>query len=165
MDRRLVLLAEMTPAIWVHLVAATLALVLGALVLWRKKGDATHRFWGRIWVALMFIVAVSSFFITTIRDDGFSPIHALSVYTLFSLVVGLRAIRGRPANIKAHRLTMQTLYASALLIAGGFTFLPFRMLGRLTFGEVMPLVNYGIVAVMVSLGVWLIWYSYRVARP
>ena len=58
-----------------------------------------------------------------------------------------------------------TLYASALLIAGGFTFLPFRTLGRLTFGEVMPLINYGIVAVMVSLGVWLIWYSYRVARP
>ncbi len=61
---------------------------------------------------------------------------------------------------------MQTLYGSALLIAGGFTFLPQRFLGRMTFGETMPVLNYAIVAVMVMAGLVLIAraYSQPIAR-
>lgn len=159
MDRRLELLAEMTPAIWIHLIAALAALVLGALVLWRQKGDPAHRFWGRVWVVLMLTVSISAFFITSIREDGFSPIHGLAVYTLFSLFFALRAIR--QGQIETHRITMQSLYAGGLLIAGGFTFLPVRLLGRLTFGGTWPALNYLIVAGMVGLGIWLLVLSYR----
>ena len=165
MDRRLELLAELTPAIWVHVNAAFVALVLGAFVLWRRKGDRRHWWMGRVWVATMAVVAVSSFGISTIGVVGpFSPIHLLSVYTLFSLAAGVGVFLSpsslsRVARIRTHRTTMQTLYASALLIAGGFTFLPQRFLGRMTFGETIPALNYGIVMVMVAGGVVLIGRS------
>ncbi|MEL7273415.1 MAG: DUF2306 domain-containing protein [Pseudomonadota bacterium] len=163
MERRLELIGEMTPAIWVHLIAAVIALVLGGFVLWRRKGDWRHKLAGRIWVATMLVVAVSSFWITEIREEGFSPIHALSVYTLLSLTVGIWALRKGPVtatSITAHKRAMQGLYGFGLLIAGGFTLLPFRFLGRMTFGETMPWINYAIVAAMVSIGVVVVVRSY-----
>lgn len=166
MDRRLELIGELTPAIWVHVSAAFVALILGAFVLWRRKGDGRHRWMGRVWVATMVVVAVSSFGISTIGVIGpFSPIHLLSIYTLFSLVTGVGVLlwpsaKGHVERIHTHRITMQTLYGSALLIAGAFTFLPQRFLGRMTFGETMPMINYGIVAVMVTIGLVLIVRAY-----
>ncbi len=166
MDRRMELLAELTPAIGVHVIAAFVALVLGAFVLWRRKGDRRHRWMGRVWVATMVVVAVSSFGISTIGVVGpFSPIHLLSIYTLISLATGVGVFfwpssLSRAARLHTHRITMQSLYAGALLIAGGFTFLPYRFLGRLTFGETMPALNYGIVAGMTAAGIWLIARAY-----
>jgi uncharacterized membrane protein len=158
MDRRLELIAEMTPVIWIHLLSIVPALVIGAVVLFRRKGDAKHKLMGRLWVGLMVVAAISSFWITEIRD-GFSPIHALSAYTLFSVTMGVWTIRagGRtPKAINLHRDYMQSLYALGLLIAGGFTFLPNRLLGRLTFGETYPMINYAFIALMVAGGLWML---------
>ena len=173
MERRFELIGEMTPAIWIHSVAAIAALLLGAFILWRRKGTTWHRMGGRVWVALMLVVALSSFFISEIRQVGpFSWIHLLSLYTLGSLAVGLGVLfRKRLApveRIAIHRATMQNLYAGALLIAGGFTFLPDRLIGRLTFGESYPLINVAIAVAMVLAGVWLIVQANRgrvVGRP
>jgi uncharacterized membrane protein len=133
MDRRLQLLTEISPAIWIHLIAAIAALALGALVLWRRKGDRPHKFAGRIWVALMLVTALSSFFITEIRDGAFSPIHLLSLYSLGSLAygVGVFYVKDRASAIRGHQIAMKNLYVMALLVAGAFTFLPDRILGRL----------------------------------
>ena len=113
MERRLELIAEMTPAVWIHLIATLAALILGAFVLWRRKGDATHRLRGRIWVGLMTVAAVSSFWIVEINEGGFSPIHGLSVWTLFSLVMGVIAIRMRsqlgPWAIRLRTMRPRTL--------------------------------------------------------
>lgn len=49
MERRLELMGEMTPAIWIHLISAIIALVLGAFVLWRRKGDWRHKLTGHGW--------------------------------------------------------------------------------------------------------------------
>ncbi|MEM9732231.1 MAG: DUF2306 domain-containing protein [Pseudomonadota bacterium] len=163
MERRLELIGEMTPAIWIHLVSAVIALVLGAFVLWRRKGDWRHKLAGRIWVGTMLVVAISSFWITEIREVRFSPIHALSVYTLVSLTLGIWALRKGKVTaqaIMAYKKSMQGLYGFGLLIAGGFTFLPFRFLGRMTFGETMPLINYMIVAIMVGIGIVVVVRSY-----
>ena len=74
------------PVISGHALAAFAALFLGAAQLLGKKGTATHRALGYVWVALMAAVALSSFFIHQIKMVGlFSPIHLLSIFTLFSL--------------------------------------------------------------------------------
>ena len=71
-----------------HLDAALLALVLGAVVLMRRKGTASHRRLGQAWVALMIVVALSSFWILEIRNGaGFSVIHLLSAWTLLALAL------------------------------------------------------------------------------
>lgn len=118
-------LAEAPAAVQIHAACAMASLVLGALVLWARKGDPRHRFGGRVWVALMALTAVSSFWI---KDNpvllGFGPIHILSVMTLGGLVQGVIAARG--GRIEAHRKGMRSLYFFALIAAGAFTLLPGR---------------------------------------
>src|SRR5947209_3014913 len=60
-------LLQASPVIQVHAFAAALAIFVGAVQLFRRKGDALHRTLGRLWVAGMALVALSSFFIWDIR--------------------------------------------------------------------------------------------------
>jgi uncharacterized membrane protein len=85
-----------------HLGAAVLALALGALMLSRRKGTPAHRLLGRLWAAVMVVVAVSSFWIMEIRDGaGFSVIHLLSAWTLVALALAVWFIRR--GNVRAHK--------------------------------------------------------------
>lgn len=164
MERRLQLISEMTPATWIHLAFVFVAVFIGAVVLWRRKGDARHRFLGRVWIGLMAVAAVSSFWIVEINDGSFSPIHILSCWTLFSLSAGVAAIRLKahlPNAVRWHRGFLQSLYATGILIAGGFTFLPHRLLGRMTFGELYPWVNFVFIGVTALIGILLLVRAFK----
>ena len=127
------MLFEQTSPIPHHALAAFAAVIIGALQLWMRKGGRVHRIMGYIWVALMAIVALSSFFIHEIKMFGaFSPIHLLSIFTLWSLYMAIRAAKDR--RINAHRRWMQNLYVMALLITGAFTLLPGRTMHVILFG-------------------------------
>ena len=124
--------AEAQP-IPLHAIAALLALVLGGLQLVLRKGTRLHVLFGRIWVALMGVVALSSLFIFELRWIGpFSPIHLLSIVTLATLVQGMRTIRR--GDVKAHKTAMVALYWQGLLLAGAFTFVPGRTMHAVVFG-------------------------------
>lgn len=113
-------------AVHLHALPAIAAFVLGAIQLAAPKGALPHRMLGWVWVGLMALTALSSFFIHTICTIGpFSAIHLLSVITLVALPLGVLHVRRR--QIRGHRRTMQMLFLGALLIAGIFTF----MLGRI----------------------------------
>ena len=116
---------QWTSVIAAHAAMAGAALLVGAAVLARPKGTASHRALGWTWVVLMASVASISF---AIRYNGFSWIHGLSVFTLFALVFGVADARRR--NIKAHRTTMISIFVGALLITGLFTLLPQRLIGQ-----------------------------------
>lgn len=116
-------------AILLHLAAALTALVLGAVVLFRRKGTAMHRWLGRLWAGLMLLVAVGSFWIQ--GRGHFSWIHLLSVVVLLNLAVAVIAIRNK--NVRRHQINMRMAYIG-LCAAGIFTLLPYRMLGRMVFG-------------------------------
>src|SRR5205823_5181919 len=80
--------------IQIHAICAFLALLLGAVQLFRKKGDPVHRALGKTWVGLMAFVALSSFFIWTLRVVWlFSPIHLLSIFVLVMLWRGVTRAR------------------------------------------------------------------------
>jgi uncharacterized membrane protein len=122
-----------SPVIQIHALCAFLALFLGAVQLFRKKGDPLHRALGKSWVTLMAIVALSSFFIWTIRLWWlFSPIHLISLFTLVMLWRGVAD--ARRGAIVSHRLTMQFTYFLALVVTGLLTFLPGRIMYRVAFG-------------------------------
>ena len=121
------------PVISGHALAAFAALFLGAAQLLGKKGTATHRALGYVWVALMAVVALSSFFIHQIKMVGlFSPIHLLSIFTLFSL--SWAVYEARRGEIARHRLIMMSLFFLALVLTGGFTLLPGRIMHSVFFG-------------------------------
>ncbi len=117
------------PAVHIHLAATILALALGAFMLIRRKGTRSHRLFGWLWVVLMLMAAVSSFWITGLRDGGFSPIHILSVVVLVSVPAAIYAIRN--GRVNTHRRAMQILFFSGLVLPGLLTLLPGRLLGRL----------------------------------
>lgn len=138
-------LTSATLAIQIHAGAAMLSFLLGTLVLLLRKGTRLHKAMGRTWVALMLVVALSSFLITEVRMFGpYSWIHLLSLLTLVGLVQGVWAIR--TGNVKAHRGNMIGLYCGALILAGAFTLLPGRRMHAVLFADG------GWTALMVALG-------------
>lgn len=117
-----------------HAVAAFGAMALGIFQMLAPKGTLLHRWVGRLWVLALGFVAASSFFIYEIKLIGpFSPIHLLSVFTLWSLFVGLRAVRR--GDIKTHQQTMKSLFWLALVVTGLFTLLPGRTMYAVFFGS------------------------------
>ncbi|UAK24812.1 DUF2306 domain-containing protein [Sphingomonas nostoxanthinifaciens] len=119
-------------SVWmaIHLATIVPAVPLGAVMLLRPKGDRLHRRLGWLWCGLMVAGALSSFGIRA-RTGHLSPIHILSVLTL--VTVPRAIVAARRGRIETHRRMMTILYA-ALVIAGYFTLLPGRMLGRWLLG-------------------------------
>lgn len=129
----------LSPVIAIHLCAATCALLIGPWVIWARRGarqrPRLHRALGHAWVTLMLMTALSALFIRDFQLPnlaGYTPIHLLVPVTLASLFIAFRHLaRG---NIRGHRLTMTGLYLGACVVAGAFTLLPNRYLGRLLWG-------------------------------
>ena len=130
---------EPSPVIAIHLAAALGAFAIGPVALWARLGvrqrPRLHRSFGTTWVTLMLVTAVSALFI---RDRqlpniaGFTPFHLLVPVTIASLALAFRHLaRG---NIAAHAKTMRSLYIGACVLAGAFTLLPQRLLGRHLWG-------------------------------
>lgn len=122
-------------AITIHLATAIPALLLGPIILRRRKGDALHKMLGRIWAGLMLVTAIASAFIRSpgagIAGTGFSFIHIFTIWTLFSVPLAIYAIR--KGDVKAHSQAMTGLYIG-LCVAGAFTLIPGRVLGNWVFG-------------------------------
>lgn len=120
-------------AVQIHATAAIAAMLLGAVVLFRRKGTPTHKLMGRVWAGLMLITATSALFINEIRLIGpFSPIHIFVLVTYAGLYEGIREIRR--GNVIAHQAAMKSIYLGALLFAGAFTLLPGRRMHDVLFG-------------------------------
>ena len=127
------LLFNETHPIPLHAIMAIVAVILGGIQLSMKKGGSIHKLLGRIWVGLMLIVAISSFFIHEIKLWGaYSPIHLLSLWTIFILGVGV--YYARVGNIKRHKQVMIATYFFALILTGFFTLYPGRIMHQILIG-------------------------------
>ena len=127
-------LLDASPAIQVHAFAAMTAFALGVVQLAAPKGTLPHRTIGWTWVAIMTVVAVSSFWIHELRSwREWSAIHLLSIFTLATLPIAV--MHARRHQVSRHRNAMIALFAGALVIAGLFTFLPGRIMHAVAFGH------------------------------
>ena len=130
---------QLTPIIAIHLSAALAAVLTGPIALWARRGPAQrpklHRAFGYAWVTFMLATAISALFI---RDfelpnvGGYTPIHLLVPVMLGGL--GYAFWRLARSDIRGHRIAMQNLYFWSCIVAGAFTLLPQRYLGRLVWG-------------------------------
>ncbi len=119
-------------AIQIHVAAVVPAALLGAYLLVRPKGTPRHRLLGKIWLVLMVVTALSSFFIHQINMFyGFSPIHLLSLFVLFGCWGAIA--NARKHNIDAHKRIVRGLYFGGIVGAGAFTFLPGRIINKVAF--------------------------------
>ena len=116
---------------FLHLVAALAALLLGLTILTRRKGTFSHRTLGWAWVTLMAAAALSSVFIRDYRIPniaGYTPIHLLTLTVAVLLPLAIWWIRR--GNVSGHRRMMTGLYIGGCVVAGLFALAPARLLGR-----------------------------------
>lgn len=125
-------LLEAPLQIKIHVAGALSAFFIGLVLLSAPKGFRLHKTLGWTWVVAMAVTAISSFFITGVFQNTYSPIHALSAWTLIGLPFGIAAIRRR--EVKKHRQTMTGMFMGGMAIAGLFTFLPGRLMWSLFVG-------------------------------
>jgi uncharacterized membrane protein len=122
------------PAIQLHALAAMAAFAIGVVQLSAPKGTLRHRAVGWLWVLLVLVVAVSAFFIHTIRLWGpWSPIHLLAIFTLVMLPIAM--LHAHRHHVAQHRTAMISIFLGTLVIAGIFTFYPGRIMHAVVFGH------------------------------
>ncbi len=125
------LLATQPLKLQIHIAAALTALAIGIVLMMQPKGRIAHKALGWIWVLAMAVTAVSSLFITTLRD-GYSLLHLLSGWTIIALPMAVFAIRR--GNVQAHRAAMTGMFVGGLILAGALNFIPGRLIWRVFFG-------------------------------
>jgi uncharacterized membrane protein len=128
---RFITLMHDKPLVFLHLVAALAALLLGLTILTRRKGTFSHRTLGWAWVTLMAAAALSSMFIRDYRIPniaGYTPIHLLTLTVAVLLPLAIWWIRR--GNVSGHRRMMTGLYIGGCVVAGLFALAPARLLGR-----------------------------------
>jgi uncharacterized membrane protein len=125
-------IAEAPFAVKIHLATVIPAFVLGTwLIFLSRKGSRWHRGVGAAYLALMTVTATAAIFIRQLRPGSFSWLHLFVVLTYYSVFAALWTLRKK--NIAGHQRAMVGLYVGGLLIAGGLTLLPGRMMYRLLF--------------------------------
>jgi uncharacterized membrane protein len=133
-------LLERNPLVFTHLIFALAALALGAAILARRKGTTSHRVTGWAWVLLMGGTMLTSAFIRDYRMPnlaGITPIHFFTALVAVQLPRAVLAVRR--GDIALHRKEMRGLYTGGCIVAGLFTLLPGRFLGRQFWAVVGPL--------------------------
>jgi len=120
-------------AVKIHLATVIPAFVIGTwLIFFSTKGERWHRALGAVYLSLMTVTAITTFFIRSIVPGHLSFIHLFIPLTLYGVFAALWNVRR--GNIRGHRTAMLGLYMGGLLIAGGLTLLPGRLLHHVFFG-------------------------------
>jgi uncharacterized membrane protein len=126
-------IAEAPLAVKIHLATVVPAFLLGTwLIFFSRKGARMHRAIGVAYLVLMTITATAAIFIRQLRPGSFSLLHLFVLLTYWSVFAALWNLKRK--NIRGHQMAMIGLYVGGLLIAGGLTFLPGRIMHRLFFG-------------------------------
>ena len=119
-----------TPFVYAHLATVLPAFVIGTYMMVARKGSKKHRLLGKIYMLLMLATAIFALFINAevgpkfLGHFGF--IHLFSVLVLYSVPSAYFAAKRH--DRRTHTSNMIGLYFGGLLIAGGFTLMPGRLI-------------------------------------
>ena len=122
---------QVPPLVWTHLLLLLIALAITPVLMLQARGTRRHRALGWTWAAALFATAAVSFGLSGLTS-GWSPIHVFSVITV--LAVPALVWMARTHQVRHHRRIARNLTAGALLLAGVFTLLGERTLGRMLWG-------------------------------
>jgi uncharacterized membrane protein len=125
-------------AVQFHVATVVPAAVIGAwLIFFSGKGLPWHRTFGYVYLSLMTVTAISTLWVHQLMPNspffGLSPIHLLIPLTLFGVVGALRGAWTH--NIAMHKRSMFGVYIGGILVAGGLTFIPGRIMHAVFFGS------------------------------
>jgi len=114
----------------IHLASVFPAFLLGTFLLLNRKGTPVHKLLSKIYMVLMLFTALVSLLMSAEVGprlwNHFGFIHLFSLMVFYFVPAAYIAI-GKGDRI-THRNHMMGLYIGGLLIAGGFTLVPGRLL-------------------------------------
>jgi uncharacterized membrane protein len=110
------------PMVLTHLIFAITAMAGGVFILSMRKGTPQHKQAGRLWAAIMILVAVSGLAIEPAR---FTPAHAAALLVFW--MVPYAIVKVRRGDLRGHKQTVAQLII-AMIIVGGLTMLPGHLL-------------------------------------
>jgi uncharacterized membrane protein len=87
--------------LWVHILAGSISLFVGTLVLMLKKGDARHRTLGSVFYYGMTINGVASLALALLHPNPM--LFSVGVFSLYLVLTGKRVLQRRPAS-KGNRI-------------------------------------------------------------
>jgi uncharacterized membrane protein len=118
------------PLAYAHLATVLPAFVIGTYMMFARKGNALHRALGKAYMVLMLTTAAISLFMPAVVGprllNHFGFIHLFSALAIYSVPNAYFAAKRH--DVKAHKYSMIGLYIGGLVIAGGFAFMPGRLL-------------------------------------
>ncbi|MBO9710280.1 MAG: hypothetical protein J7521_18915 [Caulobacter sp.] len=121
-----------SPALALHLGCGFMAMTVGLVPIFSRKGSRLHRLSGRVFVSLMSAMLVAAWVMTVLRfSTYFAALSATATITLFS---GLRVLgRKRPDLIdRRQRAKLADWLAAAIVMAIGAWVLVLLAAGRST---------------------------------
>jgi uncharacterized membrane protein len=120
-----------------HLFLLLISFLIATYIMLTKKNTKQHKVLGALYMGLMLIAVIISFFITaTIGPtlfDHFGILHILSLFMLYIIPSAYMAAKN--GNIKKHRNIMIGLYVGTIVIAIVFSLTPTILLNEWIFGE------------------------------
>jgi uncharacterized membrane protein len=125
-------------AIKLHVATVVPAALIGTWQIFvSTKGAWWHRAFGYTYMALMLITATTTLWVHSLMRNGpffgLSPIHLLIPLTYIGIYGALRGAWTH--DIRRHRNNMIGVYVGAILLAGGLTLLPGRIMYEIFFGR------------------------------
>lgn len=124
------------PLAYAHLATVLPAFAIGTYLLIRRKGTPLHRLLGKLYMLLMLVTAAITLFMPAAVGpklfNHFGFIHLFSLLALYSVPSAYLAARRH--DVRTHKGNMIGLYIGGLVIAGGFAFMPGRLLHSWLFG-------------------------------
>lgn len=126
------LFASLSTVVKVHLLAALAALVLGAVLMVKRKGRTFHRVAGWVWVSLVAVTAGVTLFITDLNHGSWSLLHLFTGWVL--LATPLAVMWAKRHDVARHRRMMMGLFYGGFAINLFFAFIPGRAMWMLFFG-------------------------------
>lgn len=148
------------PLLLIHVLASVLSLTLAPINLIRRRRDRIHRRIGRTWFTTMFISALTSF---SIQEPfwAFSWLHAVSLWTMASLVLGVLAVRR--GNKRAHVGHMAGSYVGLWVAFIWAAAVPQRTVAQVVVEAPLTAAVTGLLAMLTAVGIF--WVYSTVPTP
>lgn len=127
-----------------HFYTALLAIIAGAVVVFRRKGTRFHKWCGRLYLVTMLAVNLSALSIYDLWGH-FGPFHAAAIFSLITVMAGVMAVwRRKPSREwkAVHAYWMSWSYVG--LLAAAVSESATRYL-RFDFGWTVALATAGVV--------------------
>lgn len=122
--------------VYLHLATVVPSVFIGGYLLIRRKGSPIHKTLGKFYMLCMAGTALIALMLPAQVGPAlwghFGWLHSLCLVTLISVVLAYLGVRN--GNIRVHKTSMVGLYCGGILIAGGFTLMPGRLLHSWVFG-------------------------------